>query len=176
MNLCKNDIMFSKKENQPMNDNQVNEQSENIWYPIYEENSNMMMAQKTSNGVTIKVPATTEILKTIKKQMEVNTEFKKIFQKVSIDNEHIIAYLYLALDQHINFLEQDNLSYLINMMKQLEQSTHIDPNNIAYINQLRTSYQTKDIENFNDILEQFKDYNKDYFSQFYNKENTVKSH
>lgn len=152
---------------------QTHTQSENIWYLIYDENNNVMMAQRTSNGVTIKVPATTEILKMIKKQMEANAEAKKIFEKVSPNNEHIIAYLYLLLDQYIDFLESDNLSYLINMMQQLEKSEHIDNNNTTFINRLRISYQEKDSENFNDILEQFEAYNYEYFNQFY-KENTIK--
>lgn len=159
-----------------MKNNPNNTQSENIWYLIYDENTKEMMAQKTSNGTTIKIPATTEILKIIKKQMEANIEAKKIFHKVDLNNKHILAYLYLLLDQYINFLESDNLNYLINLMQQLEKSEHIDSNNISYINKLRISYQSKDIENFNDLLEQFETYNSNYFNQFYNLETPIKSH
>lgn len=157
-----------------MNENST--KSENIWYLIYDENTKTTMAQKTSNGITITVPATTEILKTIKKQMEANEISKKIFEKVGIDNENIIAYLYLILDQYINFLESDNLDYLINMMKKLEESTEIDSTNVSFINKLRTSFQSKDGETFNDLLEQFETYNTEYFSKFYNMENSVKAH
>lgn len=157
-----------------MNENST--KSENIWYLIYDENTKITMAQKTSNGITITVPATTEILKTIKKQMEANEISKKIFEKVGIDNENIIAYLYLILDQYINFLESDNLDYLINMMKKLEESTEIDSTNVSFINKLRTSFQSKDGETFNDLLEQFKTYNTEYFSKFYNMEQSIKSH
>ena len=156
--------------------NPNNAHSENIWYLIYDENTKEMMAQKTSNGTTIKIPATTEILKIIKKQMEANIEAKKIFHKVDLNSEHILAYLYLLLDQYINFLESDNLNYLIKLMQQLEKSEHIDSNNISYINKLRISYQTRDIENFNNILEQFETYNSNYFNQFYKLENPIKSH
>lgn len=158
-----------------MNDNNTTI-SENIWYLTYDENTKITMAQKRANGITITVPATTEILKIIKKQMEANQNAKKIFEKVSIDNENIIAYIYLLLDQYINFLESDNLNYLINMMKKLEESAHIDATNVSFINKLRTSYQSKDNENFNDVLEQFEFYNAEYFSKFYNMENSVKAH
>lgn len=157
-----------------MNDKKT--MSENIWYLIYDEDTKITMAQKRANGITITVPATTEILKTIKLQMEANLIAKKIFEKISIDNENIIAYLYLLLDQYINFLEADNLDYLINMMQKLEESTHIDADNISYINKLRTSYQLHDNENFNDLLEQFGNYNAKYFSKFYNTEQSVKAH
>lgn len=155
---------------------QTSNTSENIWYLIYDENTKTTMAQKRANGTTITVPATTEILKTIKKQMEANEIAKKIFEKVGIDNENIVAYLYLILDQYINFLESNNLDYLINMMKKLEESTHIDNNNAAFITKLRTSYESKDNESFNDILEQFESYNTEYFSKFYNMEQSIKSH
>lgn len=157
-----------------MNENST--KSENIWYLIYDENTKTTIAQKTSNGITITVPATTEILMTIKKQIEANQNAKKIFEKVGIDNENIIAYLYLLLDQYINFLEYDNLDYLINMMKKLEESPHIDSTNISFINKLRIYFQSKDSENFNDILEQFESYNTEYFSKFYNMEQAIKSH
>ena len=157
-----------------MNENST--KSENIWYLIYDENTKTTIAQKTSNGITITVPATTEILMTIKKQIEANQNAKKIFEKVGIDNENIIAYLYLLLDQYINFLEYDNLDYLINMMKKLEESPHIDSTNISFINKLRLYFQSKDSENFNDILEQFESYNTEYFSKFYNMEQAIKSH
>lgn len=157
-----------------MNDKKT--MSENIWYLIYDENTKITMAQKRANGITITVPATTEILKTIKLQMEANLIAKKIFEKISIDNENIIAYLYLLLDQYINFLEADNLDYLINMMKKLEESSHIDADNISFINKLRTSYQLHDNENFNDLLEQFGNYNIKYFSKFYNTEQSAKAH
>ena len=155
---------------------QTSNTSENIWYLIYDENTKTTMAQKRANGTTITVPATTEILKTIKKQMEANEMAKNIFKKVGIDNENIVAYLYLILDQYINFLESDNLDYLINMMKKLEESAHIDTINVSFINKLRTSYESKDNESFNDILEQFESYNTEYFSKFYNMEQSVKVH
>lgn len=158
-----------------MNDNNAT-MSENLWYIIYDENTKITMAQKTSKGVTITVPATTEILKIIKKQMEANINVKKIFEKVSTDNENVIAYLYLLLDQYINFLEADNLDYLINMMKELEESAHIDANNVSFINKLRTSFQSNDTEIFYNILEQFESYNAEYFSKFYNMEQYVKAH
>lgn len=163
-------------ENKSINGNNTTTMSENIWYPIYDKNGKIIMAQKTSDGVTITVPATTEILKTIKKQMEANEIAKKIFEKVSVDNENIIAYLYLLLDQYINFLESKNLDYLINMMKRLEESNHIDTNNISFINRLRTTYSSKDNEGFNDVLEQFELYNMEYFSGFYITEQSIKSH
>lgn len=155
---------------------QTSNTSENIWYLIYDENTKTTMAQKRANGTTITVPATTEILKTIKKQMEANEIAKKIFEKVSVDNENIIAYLYLLLDQYINFLESNNLDYLINMMMRLEESNHIDANNISFINRLRTTYSSKDNEGFNDVLEQFELYNMEYFSGFYITGQSIKSH
>lgn len=156
--------------------NSTNTKSENIWYLIYYEDTKTTMAQKTSNGITITVPATTEILKTIKMQVEANANAKKIFEKVSIDNENIVAYLYLLLDQYINFLESDNLDYLINLMKELEKSTKIDSTNASFINKIRKSYESKDNESFNDLLEQFESYNNTFFSEFYNMKQPSKAH
>lgn len=156
--------------------NSTNTKTENIWYLIYNEDTQTTMAQKTSNGITITIPATTEILKTIKMQVEANANAKKIFENVSIDNENIVAYLYLLLDQYINFLESDNLDYLINMMKQLEESAHIDATNASFINKIRKSYESKDNESFNDLLEQFERYNTTFFSEFYNMEQPSKAH
>lgn len=154
-----------------MTDN-ITTKQKNIWYLSTDQSS---VQRVSNNGTIITLPVTTESLNEIKTQMEATQNAKKIFENVSIDNENIIAYLYLLLDQYINFLEFDNLNYLINMMKQLEESTYVDANNASFINKLRISYDT-DIYAFYDVLEEFKNYNMAYLSKFYNAETSVKSH
>jgi len=143
--------------------NQTNKYPQGIWH-INENNENE--ASKTFNGKTITVPLTTEILEEMKRQIEADKIFKA-FQQVSNENEHIIGYLNLILDDYINFLDQNNLMLLINKMKQIEVTDYIDSQNSFYVNQLRTSLEIQNIDNFYEILEQFQAHNAPYFAKLF---------
>ena len=163
------------KENQTMNGNIEHEYPKGIWckgiWCI--DNTNPNMALKISGEKIIKVPLTKEILEEIKRQIEANKLFK-FFQQVNINNEHIIGYLNLILDDYVNFLDTDNLNNLIIEMTKLEKVDHIDTTNILYITKLRTCLETNKTETFYETLEQFQNYNQKYFTNAFLSENSIK--
>lgn len=158
-----------------MTNNQTNKYPENIWYIVYDETNNNMMAQRTSNGITITVPATKEILEEIKKQMEAHKIFNA-FQKKNVNDEHIIGYLNLILDDYINHLDTNSINNLIAKMKQI--SEVVDYQNTTYITQLITNLAQNNTDDFYETLEQFQSHNASYFATAFTQleTTTIKQH
>lgn len=151
-----------------MNTNLINEYPKNIWC-IDKNNSNI--AIKQTNTKTIKVPITTEILEEIKKQIEASLIFKA-FQKVTPEDKNLIGYINLILNDYINFLDEDTLNKLIIELKKMEQSNQLDNQNNLYLNNMIHSLEINDRENFEELLEQFSNYNQNHFFE----EQTTKKH
>lgn len=133
-----------------------NEYPQGIWC-LDKENENM--AVKIVNATkTIKVPVTTEILEEIKKQIEAEKLFIA-FCQLNNEDENIIGYLDLMLNDYINFLTPENKNILINKMAEIKLSSRIDNQNISHLHNLETSLKENDIETFYDTLDEFHTYN-----------------
>lgn len=145
---------------------------EGIWY-IDKDEANM--AFKFSNGNLIKVPSSKEILEEIKRQLEAKQVFKK-FQELDVQDDKYIGYLNVILRDYVNFLDQNDLNILINKMRQLKELNTVDTQNIFYINQLENYLSLNDVENFEDLLEQFNSYNQEYFMSAFVEKETVNRH
>ena len=136
------------------------------------------IALKFSGNKTIRVPATKEILETIKKQIEANKIFTS-FKQLNPEDENIIGYLNLILDDYVNYLDYNNLNDLASIMKQIKQSNKIDLQNATFIEMLRINLETRikleksnqeksdNLDSFYNIFEQFQTYNKSYFVESY---------
>lgn len=164
-----------------MNDNFTLNYPNNVWC-INEHEPNM--AIKNSYGTIIKVPLTKEILEEQKKQIKANSIFEEINQKISLNNEHIIGYIYLIIDDYLNYLYPTNLNKLINIMKQLEEKKHINEENTNYIKQLRINLEKRlssniteeELNQFYDIFDSFENYNYEYFMNSFSKETSTLKH
>lgn len=155
-----------------MDSNLTNTYPTGVWC-IDQNNPNM--AIRNSNGKTIKVPATKEILKEIKKQIEANKVFQA-FQTINIKDEGIIGYLNVILRDYINYLDSDNLTLLINEMQELEQVDHIDTQNAFYIKNMSNHLKNKNTDEFEETLEQFQIYNQEYLTNAFSNEQAAKRH
>lgn len=160
-----------------MSNNVAQEYPNGIWYIINDKDGNTMAQKRfntTSETKQITVPLSKEILEVIKKQIEANKIFNA-FQKINNDDTNIIGYLNLILDDYVNFLDTYSLSQLIGRLKAIEESNYLDSQNIIYVGQLRTNLESKDIESFYDILEQFQSHNKQYFDSVCEKQENAKA-
>lgn len=145
-----------------------NKYSEGLWFIDEDKN----MACRYSKGHLIEVPVTTEILEEIKRQIEAAEVFEA-FQNIDIQNEHILGYLNVILRDYVNFLGIDKTNVLINKMKLLANENIIDDQNTIFMNSLSSCLESSDIDTFDDLLEQFYNYNQHQFENAFTEEKSV---
>lgn len=133
-----------------------NEYPQGVW--CFDKENENMAVKVVNNTKTIKVPVTTEILEEIKKQIEAEKLFIA-FCQLNNEDENIIGYLDLMLNDYINFLTPENKNILINKMKEIELSSRLDNQNISHLHNLETNLKENDIEAFYDNLDDFHTYN-----------------
>lgn len=150
------------------------EYPQGIWC-LDKTNPDMAVKVVGANKI-ISVPVTTEILGEIKKQIEAEKIFMA-FSQLNNEEENIIGYLDLILNDYINFLTPDSKNVLINKMKEIELSSQIDNQNIFHLKNLETGLKENDIEKFYDALDEFHTYNVPLFENaFSNNEAQGRNH
>ena len=100
-------------------------------------------------GYKLNLPITEEIVMEITKQEEASKIFKA-FQSVDNNDDNIINYLELILEDYVNYLSKDDYKNLIRRIKKLEELDIIDAKNILYLQKLDT-YFVIDNEDDNNI-------------------------
>ena len=109
------------------------------------------------------LPITDTINEQIKKQDEAKL-FLKGFTKISPNDEKLLGCIDVMLDDYINYLSKENKDTLIAKINELKNSDFIDITNANLLTILESSYHT-DINTYYDKLEQFKNYNQNFFSK-----------
>lgn len=137
----------------------INNIPEGLWFLDDDD-----MACRYSKGNLVKLPATTDILEEIKRQVEAAEVFKA-FQSIDIKDEYILGYLNVILRDYVNFLGVDNTNLLINKMNLLRDENVIDEKNAIFMTSLGNCIKTNEMENFDELLEQFSSYNQPYFEK-----------
>ncbi len=138
----------------------VQPNGEGLW--IINELSNT--AYRTTGEKRIEVPITKEILEEIKRQVEAEQYFQ-LFQKVNIQDDKIIGYLNFMLDDYYHYLSTDNQEKFRKKMQLIPESNVVDVQNAFYIQKIYHNLEEKDIHRFCDSLEEFQQYNQNYFQQ-----------
>ena len=127
------------------------------------DDNNMACRTCEKCGYLEKFVATEEFHQQVSKQKEANL-FLEAFQMVDNNDEHIIGYLNVILDDYLSFLGKDALSLLITRMEILGKDDKLDMQNAIYINYLHQYLRLNNFESFRDTLEQFQEYNAAYFA------------
>lgn len=126
------------------------------------DDNNMACRTCEKCGYTEKFVATDEFKRQVTRQKEAKLFFEA-FQKTSNDDEHIIGYLNVILDDYLSYLGKDALNLLITRMEILGKNDKLDMQNAVYINYLHQYLRLNNSEAFLDTLEQFQEYNNAYF-------------
>lgn len=85
------------------------------------------------------LPITEEITYELTKQIEASKIFKA-FMLVNDNDENIINYIELILEDYVNFLSKADYKSLVKRIKKLEELDILDARNILYLNQLDTYF------------------------------------
>lgn len=85
------------------------------------------------------LPITEEITHEINKQIEASKIFKA-FMLVNDNDENIINYLELILEDYVNYLSKTDYKALSKRIKKLEELDILDARNILYLSQLDTYF------------------------------------
>ena len=136
-------------------------QPEGIW--IIDEEKNTAFRMK--GGVKIELPITTEILEEVKKQIEAEKYFN-LFQVVKKQDEMIIGYLKMMLDDYYNYLSDD---HQMEFLKHIQSISHlVDTKNSSYLQKICNCLDKQNLDDFLDITEEFQQYNQSYFNEMEN--------
>lgn len=134
---------------------QENKHHYGLWYINNENNKTYRICDKCQ--FMRELPITEEIITEIKKQEEAAKIFNA-FQLVDDNDENIINYLELILEDYINYLNKNDFSKLIKRIKKLEKLDIIDAKHILCHNQLDTYFVIDDLNTISDnsieLLEQ----------------------
>ena len=136
-------------------------QPEGIWVIDEEKNT----AFRMKGGVKIELPITTEILEEVKKQIEAEKYFN-LFQEVKKQDEMIIGYLKMMLDDYYNYLSDD---HQMEFLKHIQSISHlVDTKNSSYLQKICNCLDKQNLDDFLDITEEFQQYNQSYFNEMAN--------
>ena len=143
------------------NMNIYHNQPEGIWIINEEENG----AFRIMNGEkSVDFPITSEILATVKKQIEASKYFS-LFLGVDIKNEMMIGYLYFMLDDYYNYLSVEEQQNFLKRVKMISESDYVDMMNASYLKNIYTNLLENNLEEFDYSFEQFRAYNSTNFEQ-----------
>lgn len=136
-----------------------------------DDQNNVAFRSCDNCGYREEFKATEEYHQEIKKQKEAAL-FLQAFQVVENQDEHVIGYLNVILDDYVNYLGRDSLNLLIAKMESLGTSDKLDVQNAVFVIQLQQFLRLNNMEAFQDGLEQFQKYNAPYFATITNEEAT----
>lgn len=95
------------------------------------------------------LPITEEICNEVKKQDEALNLFKA-FQLVDNNDENLLNYLNLILEDYLNYLDRKSLILLTSRIKELEQLNIINIQDIFYIGNLDSYFELNDTDSESD--------------------------
>ena len=109
------------------------------------------------NGLVL--APTPETLNQIKKQ-ELAKEKLQALLKIDEKDEKIVGTLWAFLTEYTNYLTNKDKEQLIIKLKQTSSSDYISEHNSLYLNYLQTNLSQNNMEFFDEILEQYYEFNK----------------
>ena len=134
-----------------------------------DKESNLVWRTCNKCGFKRELPITDEIIDEINKQEEASKIFRA-FQLVDDNDNNLINYIELILDDYVNYLGKSDFNLFVKRIKKLDDLDILDAKTILFLNRLETYFVVDDIESINEDINNLGYYdehniNIDYYEQ-----------